>query len=143
MLNKTAQKIRASFRHITRQSPCPHESYDSLGGGSYVRCSDCGATVDVEHLPGAKEASDLFLECEESILRFLDEVERMQPSSAQAMSPLVEMIAGMEKDALRYRKLVSSGMFSPATGSDEGWRLRTGGSPAEKADLDMAVDLMP
>lgn len=61
--------------------------------------------------------------------------------AAQVFRDCAEVIAALEKDAERYKKLVQSGKFVPATLLPSCiWGLRTSGTHATKQELDDAVD---
>lgn len=70
------KRVKDGLRNIQRQSPCPHEEYETLGGGHYVRCTLCG-TIPVEALDSGKEAADIFQESMDDILEMIHQVEEL------------------------------------------------------------------
>lgn len=111
------------IKEFSRGGPCPHDEYELLGWGAYVKCHVCGNTVEHDRLPAAKDAFDRHAEL------------------TDALRDITSRLHAAEKDAGRWRharRLLTPEEIESAQESYSSW-----GGLAEEGhcqDVDAAID---
>jgi len=77
-------------REFNRNAPCPHENYESLGAGSWIRCDDCGRTVDVDFLESAKDSAEKNNDLSVYLSDAFSELRRLRAENAELAHSLAE-----------------------------------------------------
>ena len=90
-------------REFNRNAPCSHENYEHIGGGNWIRCDDCGRTVDVDFLEGAKESAEKNYALSSFLGEAFAELRRLRAENAE-----------LAKDAGRYEWTLHQAWFQSA-----------------------------
>jgi hypothetical protein len=65
-------RIREALSVISREAPCPHESWEHINA-TRAKCADCGVNFAHEHAHHARDAAKAFDAATDAILAALDE----------------------------------------------------------------------
>ena len=90
VMTVTDELLAEIQREFNRNAPCPHENYESLGAGNWIRCDDCGRTVDIDFLESAKDSTEKNNDLSVYLSDAFSELRRLRAENAELAHSLAE-----------------------------------------------------